>query len=126
MCIKFLTKEEVEESWRHAVKADSIVKIINLQGGATAYLVSMTAPPQDPKTLKELQDIINSFAAGIYNVAPASLVPCQQLQIETLALPDVETIYSDPPAAPVCECGAEKCGSPSHSSWCPIFKKDDP
>lgn len=24
----------------------------------------------------------------------------------------------------ICECGAEKCGSPGHSSWCPKFNKE--
>lgn len=23
----------------------------------------------------------------------------------------------------VCECGSEKCGSPSHSKWCPKWKE---
>ena len=23
-----------------------------------------------------------------------------------------------------CECGAEKCGSPKHSDWCPKWQKD--
>ena len=36
----------------------------------------------------------------------------------------LSTDYPAAPKAPVCECGAEKCGDSNHSKWCPKFEEE--
>lgn len=47
----------------------------------------------------------------------------QSIGVVKITLDEVALLY--PGKTPSCECGAEKCGQPSHSTWCPKNFSDD-
>jgi hypothetical protein len=67
----------------------------------------------------ELEEMIKALSLGGYNAAPPSPSPDLKI-VPILDLPAPLPLFARKEVK--CECGAEKCGSPIHSNWCPRAK----
>jgi len=76
------------------------------------------------KNIKDLSDLLDQCMNDIEEDEDGSIFNYDDEWIADLENfncddEDLETEITEP----VCECGSEKCGSPIHSHWCPLFKK---
>ena len=72
-------------------------------------------------TWKIVEVQLNPKDLSIYNKTWFACGPFTVVKANSPQLPDIDLVAppSSPKQRPPCECGAAKCGSAIHSSWCP-------
>lgn len=68
-------------------------------------------------TYSKLENFFVTYGEGSYLGVIVQPIVFEELKADAVKLRAFDVTRT--PTAPRCECGAEKCGSRFHSSWCP-------
>jgi hypothetical protein len=101
---------------------------------SAAYQIIGADSPTFTFTVCQVSSVDNFYLGNVFDfVDIQTILVYDYLEYDEFGLPNIEKEEEKQKKPsddedrwikkpPICECGAEKCGMPYHSYWCPLFE----